>query len=805
MPDIRYALQHAYRLARHSRGFATIVVVTLAVGIGATTAAMSVAASVLQNALPLRDESQLVLITKQLPTGSTPLPFSYAEIAAWRESSRTLPGLAGVQYDGAWPWPAQHRERAMTVTGTAVTGNFFEVLGAQPAIGRLLRDEDARAGAEAVAVLGYDLWRREFSGNPAIVGERLRLDGQATTIIGVAPQGFAFPDGADVWRPLEIAPDTLNEGWFSLVARFRSNATIVQAREEATLLGQQLRAIGAKHLPQQLRTVTIPFKDAIVGDVRPVLALFVAAAMLLFLVGCLNVANLLLVRGTARQREITLRAALGATRSRLIGELITESATLAVAGGTLGAFVAFWLQRALIAAAPAGLPRLDQIGFDVRALGFAAAASVVGAVLAGVLPALWTVRRSLFGRLRSDSIVDPGMPGKHVNRQVLITLQLAFALLVTVGAALLVRSLTQLQRADLGFSPDPLSVVQVPLVGPEYRDPERRRQFFDELISQMEALPGVQEATAVLLRPFTGQDGWNATFTAEGQAHAEAAGNPGVHLEAVLPNYFSTMGIPIRRGRAFADADREQSLRVAIVPESLARRAWPGSDALGKRLKFGSPDSPAPWMTVVGVVGDLRYRDLDAPPPALYVPLRQTPFPARFLIVRTDVTDAPVLSMTRRVVHDLDSDEPVVEAASIAELLEGELAAPRFHMFTLGLFALLAVLLASVGVFGILAAFVAQRSRELGVRVALGATESHLHRLVLSQMAWPAAVGLTVGTAAALTSTRFLQPLLFDVSAIDARALAAGWLTLGVASLVASFVPLRRAGRVDPVTLLRSE
>jgi putative ABC transport system permease protein len=804
MPDLRQALRHARRLVRHSRGFVAIVVTTLGVGIGAATAAMSVAAGVLRNALPVRDESRLVLVTKTLPTGSTLVPFSYAEIAAWREASRTLDGVAGVQYDGAWPWPAEHGDRAITVTGTAVSGNFFEVLGAQPAAGRLLRDEDAVAGAEVVAVVGYGLWRREFAGNPEIVGQTLRLDGRPATIVGVAPHGFAFPDGADVWRPLEIAPDTLNEGWFSLVARLRPNATIAQAAGEAALLRQQLRALGPKHLAE-LRTITVPFKDAIVGDVRPALVLFVTAAMLLFLAACLNVANLLLVRGTARERDITLRAALGATRSRLIGELTTESATLAVAGGLVGVLVAFWLQRALIAIAPAGIPRLEQIRFDARALGFAAAGSMLGTVLAGVLPALWTVRRTLFGRLRSEWTIDSGTRSAQVNRQVLITAQLAFALLVTVAAALLMRSLVQLQRADLGFSPDSLTIVQVPLVGPEYRDPERRRQFFGELVSRMEALPGIEAVTAVLLRPFTGKDGWDATFTADRQAHEEASANPGIHLEAVLPNYFSTMGIPIRRGRSFSYADGERSLPVVIVTESLARRAWPESDALDKRLKFGSPDSSAPWMTVVGVVGDLRYRDLDAPPPALYVPMRQTPFPARFLIVRTGVTNAPVLSLTRRIVRDLDSDEPVVEAAALAELLRGELAAPRFYMLALGLFAVLTVVLAGVGVFGILAAFVAQRSRELGVRVALGATGSDLHRLVLSQMAWPASVGLTLGTAAALAATRFLQPLLFDVSAIDARALAAGWLTLGVASLVASLIPLRRASRVDPARLLRLE
>ena len=804
MRDIPHALRAGWRLSRRDPGFVAVAVITLALGIGATTAAMSIAASVLQNPLPLRDESQLVFITKTTPAGSTLVPFSYAEIAAWRDASRTLDGIAGVQYDGAWPWPAEHGDRGMTVTGTAVSGNFFEVLGAQPAAGRLLREEDARAGADVVAVIGYGLWRREFAGNPAVVGETLRLDGRLARVVGVAPQGFAFPDEADVWRPLDIAPDTLNEGWFSLVARLKSDATLAQAAEEAAVLLPQLRAIAPKHLPD-LRAVTVLFKDAIVGDVRPVLVLFVAAAVLLFLVGCLNVANLLLVRGAAREREIALRAALGATRSRLVGELMAESLSLAVAGGVLGAIVAFSLQRALIAAAPAGLPRLEQVAFDARVLGLAAAGSIFGAALAGMAPALWAVRPNLFAPLRGDSMMDAGKTGAQVKAQALIALQLAFALMVTVAAALLVRSVVQLQRADLGFSPEPLSVVHVPLVGPAYRDPQRRRQFFDELVSRMEALPGVAAATPVLLRPFTGKDGWDATFTADRQTPEEASANPGIHLEAVLPNYFSTMGIPIRRGRSFADADREGRLPVVIVTESLARRAWPGSGAVDKRLKFGASESPAPWMTVIGVVGDLRYRDLDAPPPALYVPLRQTSFPPRFLIVRTSVTDAPVLSMTRGVVRQMDAHEPVVEAARITGLLAGELAAPRFHLFAVGVFALLAIVLSGVGVFSILAAFVAQRSRELGVRVALGATRPDLRRLVLSRIGWPAALGLALGTPAALAAARLLQPLLFEVGTVDAPAFAAAWLTLGGAILVASVVPLHRAGRVDPVSLLRRE
>ena len=783
-------------------GFAALVIVTFAIAIGATTTATNVAATVLLSALPVKDESSLLLITKTLPDGGALVPFSYAELHAWREATRTLDGIAGVQYDGAWPSPAQLDARATVVTGTAVSGNFFEVLGVEPAAGRLLGANDARSGAEPVVVIGHALWRREFGGSDSTVGSRIRLDGRPVTIVGIAPAGFSFPDDADVWRPLDIAPDTLGEGWFSLIARVRPDATPPQAVQETAILLERLRAIAPKGGPPDLRAVARPLKETIVGDARPVLVLFAAAAGLLFAVGCLNVANLLLVRGMARERELATRAALGATRVRLVRELLAETSTLAAAGGVLGAAVAFWVQRALVATDPAGVPRLEQLGFDLRIVSLAAFGSLLAFAIAGVGPALWTVRRDLFGRLRSDVL---GSESGCAQRQALIALQLAFAFVVTVAASLLVRSLWQLQRAELGFAPDKLTVLHVPLVGSEYRDAARRRQFFEELVSRMDALPDIAAATPVLLRPFTGKDGWDATFTAEGQPQERVSANPAVHLEAILPNYFATLGIPIRRGRGFTDADRDGSPNVVIVPESLARRLWPEASALGQRLKFGGPDSTAPWMAVVGTVGDVRYRDLDAPPPAIYVPVRQMSFPPRFLVVRATVESAPILAMAQRVVRDLDADEPVAEAMRVMDLLGREMAGPRFHVLALGTFAAIAVVLAAVGVFAVLAASVGQRSRELGLRIALGATRRDLTSLVMRTLAWPLAMAMVLGTAVALGTTRMLQPLLFDVSAIDARAFAAALMVLILASLCASLVPLRRAVQADPVRLLRSD
>jgi len=683
---VQRGFHSSVRLCRRSPGHVGLIVVILGLGIGATTAALNVASSVLFSPLPVVNESRLVLITKTLSAGSTLMPFSYAEIAAWRDASRTLESVAGVQYDGAWPWPAQYRDRTLTVTGATVTGDFFATLGAEPVFGRLLRAADAKVGSDDVVVLGYGLWRRQFGGDPTMIGQRMRLNGREATIVGVAPSGFAFPKGAEVWQPLIAAPGVLQEGWFTLLGRLKPTATLAQASDEASTLLTQLRSAAPPRSPQNARTRVVSLKDAVIGDVRPVMALFVAAAVLLFLVGCINVVILLLVRGTERARELSVRAALGATPSALLGELVAETSLWAAVGGGLGTFAAYWLQRSLVFTAPAGIPRLDTIHFSVRTLMWVAGAALLSVLIAGIAPAVWTVRSAVYSRLRGTGSDSSSSSRAQFGRQVLVAAQLAFALMVTVAGALLVHTLQQLQTADLGFSPAKLSVAQVPLVGAAYDDPERRLQAFDELVARVQAAPGIAAVTPVLLRPFTGTDGWDATFAVEGQRADDAAANPGLHLEAVAPNYFSTLGVSLIRGRAFTESDRKGALPVAILGESLARRAWPDASPLGKRLKFGGADSPAPWMTVVGVVRDLRYRDVKAPPPAIYVPLRQSPFPPRFLVLRASVDHLPVLAITQRALQEIDATEPVTEAATIDDLLEAQLAGPEFHMFALVLF-----------------------------------------------------------------------------------------------------------------------
>lgn len=381
----------------------------------------------------------------------------------------------------------------------------------------------------------------------------------------------------------------LQEGWFTLLGRLKPTATLAQASDEASALLTQLRWAAAPHSPQNARTRVVALKDAVIGDVRPVMALFVAAAVLLFLVGCINVVILLLVRGTERAREISVRAALGATPSALIGELVAQTSLWAAVGGGLGTFAAYWLQRSLVSTAPAPVPRLDTIHFSVRTLMWVAGAGLLSILIAGIAPAVWTVRSALYRRLRRTGADSSSSSRAQFGRQMLVAAQLAFALMVTVAGALLVHTLQQLQTADLGFSPAKLSVAQVPLVGAAYDDPERRLQLFDELVARVQAAPGIAAVTPVLLRPFTGSEGWDATFAAEDQRADDAAANPGLHLEAVAPNYFSTLGVSLIRGRAFTESDRKGALPVAILGESLARHAWPDASPWGSDSSWEAP------------------------------------------------------------------------------------------------------------------------------------------------------------------------------------------------------------------------
>jgi putative ABC transport system permease protein len=806
LQDIRYALR---QLAARP-GFTAIVVLTLALGIGANTTIFSVTNGVLLRPLPIRDESRLVLLQKVAPRDSSLRPFPVMDLDALQERARTLEGVAGVQYDGAFPYVMQEGDRAFSLMASMVSGEFFRILGAAPAVGRLLEPEDARPGTEPVVVISYGLWQRLFGGDPHVVGRTLRHQG-SLTIVGVAPRGFEFPKSVEAWVPLQLTPEVAGGRSFepfSIIGRLRAGATVVQAQAEASAFVRERETLYPPGEALGQRAVVTPFRDVVVGRLRQSVLVLTAAVALVLVIAGVNVANLLLIRGVARQRELALRKALGATPRRIVQQQLIETAILAAVGGVLGVVLAYGSVRWLVAVAPPELPRIAEVSIDGRVLGFAVAVSLATVLCFGLGPALWAARAPVQRPLQGGPRAGRDSRGARITKQLLVVSQVSLALTVVAGAGLLTRSLARLQRVDMGFDAPHITLVKAAVPQDAYGEASRHLAFFDAIVARIEATPGLA-ATPVVLAPFSGSGGWDAPVTAEGQGQTAAAENPTLNLEPIAPNYFRTLGIPLRRGRAFTDQDREHAPAVAIVSEAAARRLWPAQDAVGKRLKFGPPTSPEPWLQVVGVVGDTRYRLLTTALPGIYVPFRQAAaepglLPS-YVAVRSTLPPGSVLRMVRSAAKELDPTVPVLDAEPLPRLLAAPLARPRFDSLLLSGFALIALVLAAVGLYGVMATFVGQRTHEIGVRVALGAAAGDLRRLILGKGMVLTLVGVAIGASGALAAGRALSGLLFEVSPVDPMTLAAATVLLLVAAALACVVPARRAARIDPMAALRTE
>jgi putative ABC transport system permease protein len=806
LQDLRYALR---KLAR-TPGFTAVAILTLALGIGATTAMFSVTNGVLLKPLPIDEQERLVLLYKEAPRDHSLRPFDVTDLTALRERSHVFAGVTGVQYDGAFPYVVQAGDRALSVMTSMVSGEFFWVLGVRPVAGRLTEPADAVAGAEPVVMISYGLWQREFGGDPSAVGRVIRFGQDALTIVGVAPRGFVYPKGVEVWVPLQVTRDMINNRFapFSIIGRLRAGATLGQAQGEATAFVRDRETIYAPgEIVRGQRAVVEPFRDALIGTLRESVLILSAVVALVLVIAGVNVASLLMMRGVTRERELAVRTALGAGQGRIARQLLVETSVLAAAGGSLGIVLAYGAVRGLVAVAPAELPRLAEVSVDVVVLAFAVVVSIASTLLFGLAPAVWTVRAGVHPTLRGGPQGGSDSRRTRVIKQVLVVSQVALALVVVAGAGLLTNSLIRLQHVDMGFDATHLTLVKVAVPHPKYAAVSRWLTFFDQLVERLQALPGIA-ATPVVLAPFTGAGGWDATVTAEGQGQAAAVENPTLNLEPIAPNYFQTMGIPVRRGRAFTDQDGAGTLRVAIVGEATARRLWPGRDAVGRRLKFGLPDRHEPWLTVVGVVGDTRYRELAVAPASFYIPFRQTDSPGQqptYLAVRSSTAAGAVISAVHAAAHELDPTVLVADAHPFARFLAAPLARPRFDTLLLSGFSVIALVLAAVGLYGTMAAFVSQRTHEIGVRLAIGAQAGDVRRLVLGRGMFLAAIGIVLGLLAALGTGRLFAGVVYGVSPADPMTLLGAATVLLSAAFVACAVPARRATRVDPMVALRHE
>lgn len=798
-------IQVGLRGLRRAPGFAFTAILTLGLGIGLSTAVFTVSNTLLLRRLPVGDQSRLVVLGGLASEESFNYPVSFEDGREFAGRARSFTNSGMYLYNGATPVPIRVGDQVSHLHRALVSGTFFDALGANAAMGRSLVATDDVPGAEPVLVLSHTAWREQFGADPDILGQTVVMygDGVPYTVVGVMPQGLDFPKGVDFWTPItsSLTPATLSLMAFYVIGRLRPGASAADAAMELTNFYHRPEASTWEH---GLRGVATDWSQLVLGDVRPALLAIAAAAGLLLLIACIDVANLLLVRGLTRMRELAVRSALGANRSAITTQLLTENALLAIAGGLLGLIIAIVSLRAFVSFAPAGLPRLDEIRLDTGAVAGAAAITAIAMMLFALGPAFATGRIHLQEALRSGNRQSASKRSR-LGSEALVAGQVALALLVLSAAGIIGKSLVKLQQVEYSFNPSQLLIGKLAIRQDLFEDPNQQRIMLERLVSRLEAIPGVSDVTPVVAVPFSGAGGWDGKPAAEGQSPEEAATNPMLNMEVVEPNYFETFDIPILGGRPFTDQDREGTTAVVVVSRSTANHYWPGLDPVGKRLLMGA--DLAEVVTVIGVVPDTRYRDLRTARPSIYFPLRQSTFPfaPTTIVIKTGVPPIGLITPVREAISATEPGVALASAAPFESYLEEPLAQPKLNALLLGMFAGAAVLLAAVGVFGAMAASVRQRRREFGIRLALGATPSEIQQMVLRRGLAIGAIGLTVGLSASLLTNRLLGALLFGVSPTDLVTLASAAAGMIIVAALASAIPARSTTRLDPLLTLRAE
>jgi putative ABC transport system permease protein len=803
MNNLWLDLRYGARTLLKSPGFTLVALVALALGVGANTAIFSVVNSVLLRPLPYPDSERLVAFMGVNPQGGiTQSNMSVPDFADWQQQNEVFEQLAGFVTGGALLVSGEEGER---VRGTGVTTDFFPLIRTQPLRGRALTAEDQQPGREPVAVLSYGLWQRRFGADPNAVGRAVMLSGKSTTIVGVMPQGFDFPAQSEVWVPLQLDPakERRDNRYLQVVGRLKPGATITQAQTQLdTINGRLAQTYRETNTGWGVQLTNL--RESLVGAVRASLLVLLGAVGLVLLIACANVANLLLARATARQREIAVRTALGASRGRIVRQLLTESVLLSVVGGALGLLLSVWLTDLLVAVSPAGSPRFDEIRPDARVFAFTCAVTILTGLVFGLAPALQASRLDLNEALKEGG--RSGAEGARRNRLrgLLMVGEIALSFMLLAGAGLLVRSFVRLRETRPGFNTEGVLTMRLSLPPGKYAQGEPRAQFYRQAVERVGSLPGVAAAGAVLTMPLGGDTfSVGRSFIREGRPMTpEESANASYYV--ATPGYFRALEIPVLAGRSFTEQDTAQAPMVVLVNETMARKHWPGESPIGKRITIWR-DEKFP-REVVGVVGDTRPA-LDTPASAqMYVPYAQdATWGSLTLVARTQGDPATLAAAARNELRALDKTLPVYNVKTMTEVAAASVAQHRASMLLLSAFAGVALLLAVIGIYGVTAYYVTQRTHEIGVRMALGATRGDVLRLVVGQGLRLTLIGLAVGIVAALALTRLLASLLYEVSATDPLAFAVGALLLAVVALAACYVPARRATKVDPMVALRYE
>jgi predicted permease len=804
--DLRYGL----RLLRRNPTFALVAVVTLAIGIGANTAIFSVVDAVLIRPLPYPDSERLAMLWEDvsLPAyrnaRNTPAPGNFAD---WRARTTAFTAVAAIGYRS---WSLTDDGEPLRVEGEAVSETFFPVLQVAPALGRTFNAEDDRPGGQRVVILGHGLWASRFGSNPDVIGRTIHLSDEPHTIIGVMPRGFRFPDPDDqLWVPLALTPEQLaNHGshFLRVIGRLRPGETFARAQAQLDAVARQLTA---EHPDSNTGTGVrlVSLRDDTVGDVRPALLVLLAVVGLVLLMVCANVGNLLLARATARSREFAIRAALGAGRTRVLRQLLTESTLLASIGGVLGLALAWWGIAALRSLAPPGMPRMAELGSSAPVYTFNLGVSLVAGLISGALPALNADRDDLHDALKDES--RGTATGLRVRlRDALMVAETALGVVVLVGAGLLLRSFVVLEQLPIGFQTARILTLRVVLPATRYATLGRRAAFYREAFDRIGALPSVRALSAISFLPLT-LSGRTSGVSVEGEPPPAPGQLRFVDFRSVTPGYFRALSIPMIAGRDFAWNDTPDVRPVAIISERAARDLWPAADPIGRRLMLGSGDGGRPWLTVVGVVGNVRQLDLiSVPRPALYLPATQdqgTGETLRDWIIQTPNDPAAVAPAVRTAIWQIDPTLPVTRVQTMDQVRAASLGREQFNVMLAGLLAVVALALAAVGLYGVTAYSISRRTRELGIRLALGASRFEVLALVIAQGAKLTVAGLVIGTIAALVLSRLMATLLYGIGPRDLPTFGGVALVLTVVSLIACYVPARRATRVDPTIALRAE
>lgn len=805
LEDLQKDLWYAIRLVRQSPAFALTVVLTLALGIGSAAAIFAVADAAFIKPLPFPQSQRLVSLYERWEGELDSLaPADYLD---YQRQAKCFAGLAAYRQD---PFNLAGQNRPERLQGAVVTPNFFSVFGVPAELGRTLDPTRDKPGTSRNVVLSYSLWKRRYAGSPNILGKALSIDGEPVTIVGIMPPSFSYPGNADLWmaarfrvpehplRPFVDPSSSRSSHYFDIIGRFKPGLTIHQAQAELNVIGRRLSA-QYKGDEEGEGPELVSLRDDLVGNTRPAIFILLAAVAVLFLIACANVANIVLARGAARQKEIGIRASLGAGRLRLIRQLVAESLLLSLAGSALGLVAARCALQSLEALLPSGVLPATGLHIELRLIAFAAAIAVLATVLIGLFPAIQSANIDLNKSLKEVGRTFAG--GVHANRSrnILLVTQVALAAILLIGAGLLIRSLDRLLSAPQGFSPGHVLSLQLSFAPAQYRTPADRNNFVTLVLEKIGSLPGVRSAAVISHLPL------NPGVSRRG---VQIKGRPPVpggdispYYLAVSPGYFRTLRIPVLEGRTFTDRDTATAPGAVIVNTAMVRHFWPGEDPIGRSIQVDRID----WSQVVGVVGDVAGQSLDKPSgPTIYVPYAQDPWPAVALVIRTRIKPENISTSAIVAIHRVDKDEPVYNVRTMDEVIASSVQVRRFRTILLSLFAGFALALAAIGIYGVMAYAVAQRTHEIGIRLALGAQPAKLRLSLVGEGMQLAVLGILIGIVASLLLTRFLSSMLYGIKSTDPLAFCVTLLLLVSAAFLAGYIPASRAVKSDPANILRA-